>query len=172
MSRQLPKDVKPDAFVLSVGGGGLLMGVYRGLERVGWASNTNIVCVETWGAESLNACVTSGAHAKLPAIQSVAKTLGAVQVCRAAFELATAAGSPVRSVVVTDAEAVEAIGLFRSVPGGCLVEPACSAALAAVVKADCLPPEAKVLVVIVCGGNAISEDLLVWYRANAFAKAK
>lgn len=50
---------RPDVVVVSVGGGGLMVGVARGLESVGW-SDVRIVAVETIGAESLNACVAQG----------------------------------------------------------------------------------------------------------------
>lgn len=65
---------RPDAIVLSVGGGGLLLGCYRGLVAAGW-EDVRIVACETRGAESLNACFESGMHASLDGIRSVAKTV-------------------------------------------------------------------------------------------------
>ncbi|HEX7640521.1 MAG TPA: pyridoxal-phosphate dependent enzyme, partial [Burkholderiaceae bacterium] len=44
--------VRPDALVLSVGGGGLMCGVIEGLRRNGWGG-VPVVAVETAGADSL-----------------------------------------------------------------------------------------------------------------------
>ena len=170
MREQLKGEV-PSTIVLSVGGGGLLLGVNEGLKRVGWAEKVRIVCVETRGAESFHQCIVTGTHARLDGIRSVAKTLGAVQVCRAAFELAMEKkNSQIRSVLVSDDEALDAIGLLRACPeaGGKLVEPACAAALAAVAKRGFLDERDTMVVVIVCGGNAVSDELLAQYRREAY----
>lgn len=39
-ARQLPSGVVPDAILCSVGGGGLLGGVIRGMNDVGWDQST------------------------------------------------------------------------------------------------------------------------------------
>jgi L-serine/L-threonine ammonia-lyase len=107
-------------------------------------------------------------HETIDSIRSVAKTLGAVKVCGAAFELGKT-GS-VQSVLVTDEEAVDAVALLRACPesGGVLVEPACGASLAILQKKGVFLDSDKIVVVIVCGGNAISDDLLDYYRKNCF----
>ena len=147
------------------------MGVVRGLLRNGW-SDVQVVAVETAGADSLHQCVVQKQHITLPGIRSVAKSLGAVQVCRAAYELVSSPNPPVvvRPMVVLDSEALEALGLFRACPSsaGRLVEPACAASLAVLMRSDLLQERDKIVVVIVCGGNAISDDLLAFYRANCF----
>lgn len=43
----------PDLIVLSVGGGGLLLGVCNGLERLGW-NDVPILALETDGADSFH----------------------------------------------------------------------------------------------------------------------
>jgi len=48
---QLPRE--PDVIICSVGGGGLLLGVIKGLEKNGW-KNTRIIGVETEGASKLS----------------------------------------------------------------------------------------------------------------------
>lgn len=70
---------RPDVVVLSVGGGGLLVGIERGLQQVGWG-DVRLVAVETYGAESLNACAVAGKHVSLDGIKSVAKTLGKTRI--------------------------------------------------------------------------------------------
>ena len=57
----------PDLLVLSVGGGGLLCGVVRGLDRVGW-NDVPILAMETDGANSLDAAISAGKIVSLPAI--------------------------------------------------------------------------------------------------------
>lgn len=44
ISRQLPRDVKPDAIVCSVGGGGLAGGVIIGCKSVGWEDGESSAC--------------------------------------------------------------------------------------------------------------------------------
>jgi L-serine/L-threonine ammonia-lyase len=94
-----------DAVVLSVGGGGLLCGVAEGLERNGLA-DTPIVAVETRGAASLAASIAAGWRIELPAITSIATSLGARRICERAFELTQE--RPIESVVVEDSAAVAA----------------------------------------------------------------
>jgi L-serine/L-threonine ammonia-lyase len=141
----------PDMVVLSVGGGGLLCGVLQGLERNGWA-HVPVLAAETEGADSLSQALAAGERITLPAITSVATSLGARQVCERAFD--SARERPVCPVVVTDAAALAACRAFLD-DHRVLVEPACGAALAAL---DALthafadterPPR---VLVVVCGG--------------------
>lgn len=60
-------DSKPGALVLSVGGGGMLCGVIRGLREVGW-DDVPIVASETEGAHSLHAALAAGKLVTLPKI--------------------------------------------------------------------------------------------------------
>jgi threonine dehydratase len=48
------------------------------------------------------------------------------------------------------------------------VEPACGAALAVLKPSSLFGPSDKLVVVIVCGGNAISDALLEEYRKTAY----
>jgi L-serine/L-threonine ammonia-lyase len=111
VAAQLPAGTPPPrALVCSVGGGGLLCGMLEGLARVGWDTHTHTVAVETEGADCLSAALKAGAPVTLPAITSVAKSLGALTVCARALELA--ATRPVASVVIPDAAAVRACTAF------------------------------------------------------------
>ncbi|HEX7690705.1 MAG TPA: pyridoxal-phosphate dependent enzyme, partial [Burkholderiaceae bacterium] len=98
------KGLRPDAVVLSVGGGGLMCGVIEGLRRQGW-DDVPVVAVETMGADSLAQSLAAGERVTLPAITSIATSLGARQVARQAFD--EARRHPVRPVVVSDAQAVD-----------------------------------------------------------------
>lgn len=154
---------KPGAVVLSVGGGGLLAGVIEGLRRNGWA-DVPVVAVETEGAASLAASLAAGARVTLPAITSVATSLGARQVCEQAFRLA--GEHPLTSVVVSDREAVDACLQFVE-DHRLVVEPACGAALAAAGRIRGAAPvlEASAnLLVVVCGGATAGVDQLHTWR--------
>jgi L-serine/L-threonine ammonia-lyase len=140
--------VVPDAVVLSVGGGGLLCGVIEGLRRNGWG-DVPVIAVETVGADSLAQALAAGARVELPAICSIATSLGARQVSEQAFALAQS--HPVTSVVVSDQAAVDACLRFMD-DQRVVVEPACGASLA-LLYADA-PQLARYrnVLVIVCGG--------------------
>lgn len=153
--------LKPDAIVLSVGGGGLLSGVIRGLQRHGWG-DLPVVAVETVGTASLHAALAAGHAVELPRVTGVATSLGARRVCEQA--LRGAREHPVRSAVVSDAQAVSACERFLD-DHRILVEPACGASLALA----CAPvPElagCDTVLVIVCGGATCTvEQLRAWSR--------
>lgn len=144
--------VRPEAVVLSVGGGGLLCGVIEGLHRNNW-QNVPVIAVETAGADSLAQSVQAGHRVELPAITSIATTLGARQVCERAF--AWTRQHPIRSIVISDREAVSACERFID-DHRVVVEPACGAALAPVYgNFKEIEPFQSVLV-IVCGGVTAS----------------
>jgi len=151
---------KPGAVVLSVGGGGLLNGVVEGLRRAGW-DDVPLVAMETVGAHSLNAAMKAGELVTLPAITSIATTLGLTRVSAQTMKLV--GEHTVYSELVTDQEAVRAVEKFVD-DEKVLVEPACGAALAAVYCNIIrrLQTEGKLshslgpVVVVVCGGNNIS----------------
>lgn len=152
--------VKPDAVVLSVGGGGLLCGVIEGLRRNGW-SDVPVVAVETVGADSLAQSLAAGERIELPGISSIATSLGARKVAEQAFALAQE--HAVRTVVVSDAEAVQACLRFMD-DHRVVVEPACGASLAvAYDSANSLGEYSKVLV-IVCGGVTATVGQLQKWR--------
>lgn len=151
--------LKPDAVVLSVGGGGLLAGVAQGLQRNGW-DDVALVAVETQGAASLAAAVAAREHVALPAVSSIATSLAARQVCARAFHISQT--RLLHSVVVSDQAAVDACRRFIG-DQRLVVEPACGAALAAVYgNVPQLAPYRNVLV-IVCGGvTATTQQLDQW----------
>lgn len=124
--------IKPGAIVLSVGGGGLLCGVQRGLERHGW-QDVRIIAVETEGAASFAAAQKAGKPVRLEAITSIATSLGALAVTHGT--LTTKDSVVTESMVVSDKEAVRAMRKFAD-EERVLVEPACGAALAGVYEKD------------------------------------
>jgi L-serine/L-threonine ammonia-lyase len=146
-----------DVMACSVGGGGLLIGMLQGMAEAGWW-NTQILAVETEGADSLSESLKIGELVALPGISSQATSLGAVKVADRAFELAQRyeATGRVRSVVLSDAEA--AMGCWRFADDEkSLVELACGVNLALCYGGRLdkalgrkVRPEDKI-VIIVCG---------------------
>jgi L-serine/L-threonine ammonia-lyase len=151
--------VKPDAVVLSVGGGGLLCGVVNGLHRNGW-HDVPVIAVETEGADSLAQSIAAGERIELPRISSIATSLGARKVSEQAFEWTRR--HPVRSVVVPDSAAVAACIRFMD-DHRVVVEPACGASLAVAYDAASDLGGFSNVLVIVCGGvTATVAQLQKW----------
>ncbi|KAJ3318967.1 hypothetical protein HDV06_006782 [Boothiomyces sp. JEL0866] len=142
----------PDVIICSVGGGGLLCGILTGL--IEQKATTIVYCVETLGAHSLNSELNGQ---DLPAITSIAKSLGALKVSRRVFELMDIYGrDKVKSVVVSDKDALEAVELFHK-ECGYLVEPACGASLHFLYKNDF---QQKKVAIEVCGGFQVDTELI------------
>lgn len=153
---------KPDAVVLSIGGGGLLCGVLEGLYRNGWG-DVPVITAETEGAASFAQAVQAGERIVLPAITSVATSLGAKQVCEQAF--AWVERHPVHPVVVSDKAAVSAAHRFLA-DHRVVVEPACGAALAVAHERLPILDAFESVLVIICGGATTSvEQLQAWSQA-------
>lgn len=154
--------VRPGAVLLSVGGGGLLCGVLEGMHAAGW-HDVPVFAVETAGAASLARSVEAGERIALDAIDSIASSLGAKQVCERAF--AWTREHPVHSVVVSDRDALDACWRFLD-DHRTLIEPACGAALAPVYAGRDALAAAGSLLVIVCGGATASLDQLRRWTAR------
>ena len=160
--------VPPDVIVVSVGGGGLMCGVVRGLRSVGWEDKVRLVAVETEGANCLAAALDAGRLVTLPEISSIAKTLGSLTVANEAFINATEARGPeVTSLVVTDRQATDACVEFAD-QHKMLVEPSCGTALTALTDPEVFQKWSRAakdltIVVVVCGGVGISSvDIEKW----------
>jgi L-serine/L-threonine ammonia-lyase len=155
--------LKPDAVVLSVGGGGLLSGVIEGLHRNGWR-DIPVVAVETAGAASFREAVKAGRTVELERINSVATSLGAKRVCEKALQWSKE--HPVRSVVLSDRSALAACERFLA-DHRILVEPACGASLAAVYESAPELDGCDTLLVVVCGGATSTIDQIrAWAKAS------
>jgi len=142
---------KPDAIIISVGGGGLLCGVIEGLHRNDW-SRVPVIAVETEGTASLSASLRAGRLVTLEAVTGIAKSLGAKTVTRKALEWSKI--HEIRPVVVTDQEALSACLNF-AVDHRFLVEPACGASLAVAYSRPQWLTGAESAVIIVCGGIGV-----------------
>ncbi len=145
LARQCPR---PDAVVLSVGGGGLLCGVLEGMHRNGW-EEVPVIAVETEGAASFHESVVRGEPVTLAGITSIATSLGAKRVADKALEWSTI--HEIHSVAVKDVDAVNACLRFAD-DQRVLVEPACGASLSVVYDQLEAARDARTVLVIVCGG--------------------
>jgi len=151
----------PDALICSVGGGGLFSGIMQGLDEAGW-SNTKVLAVETKGAHSLALSLEKGELSTLPAITSIATSLGARRVAAKAYEYAKR--DSVTSVVLKDADAIEGCVRFAD-DERIMVEPACGVSLALCYNGrlrEKLPDltEKSRVVIVVCGGSNVSVGML------------
>ncbi|MFO1392940.1 MAG: pyridoxal-phosphate dependent enzyme [Steroidobacteraceae bacterium] len=146
--------LKPDAVVLSVGGGGLLCGIAEGLHRSGWG-DVPIIAVETEGAASFRAALVAGAPVELDRITSVATSLGARRVCERSVQWSRE--HAIRSVLVTDRSALAACERFLA-DHRILVEPACGASLAIPYELAGELAGYEDVLVIACGGVTATID--------------
>jgi L-serine/L-threonine ammonia-lyase len=161
---------RADVMACSVGGGGLLIGMLQGIAAAGWWE-TQVLAVETKGADSLSESLKLGKVVALAGISSQATSLGAVKVAGRAFELAQMheATGRVRSVVLSDAEA--AMGCWRFADDEkSLVELACGVNLALCYGGRLdralgrkVMPDDKV-VIIVCGGSNVTTAMVEGWR--------
>ncbi|PNY24095.1 L-serine dehydratase [Tolypocladium capitatum] len=156
-----------DAIVCSVGGGGLFSGVMQGLDELHmW--RTRVIAVETLGADSLSQAVAKKELVTLPAITSLATSLGARTVCEKALKYALR--DTVSTVVLPDAEAISACRRFAD-EERFLVELACGVCPALCYNgrlAELLPGfnRHSVVVLVICGGSNMSFDIMDKYATS------
>lgn len=153
---------KPDVIICSVGGGGLLAGVCAGLARNNW-HDVGILGLETQGADSFAQSIHAGKLVELPGITSIATSLGARQVSAHLMDLYR--DYKLRNHVVSDADALSGcLDLLEA--HRMLTEPACGASIAGLPHVEQHFPQARKVVVIVCGGIGVSvQQLQRWQQA-------
>jgi L-serine/L-threonine ammonia-lyase len=150
-----------DAVFTSVGGGGLLAGIVEGLRRNG-LHDVPVIAAETEGAASYAAALAAGEPVALPAITSIATSLGARRVMPRV--VAMAREHPIEGVVVSDAQAVRACARFADTTR-VLVEPACGAAIAALLDRPTETARFNAPLIEVCGGMGVTPArLAAWQR--------
>lgn len=152
-----------DAVITAVGGGGLFAGIVQGLHRNG-LEQVPVIAVETLGADSLSQSLRAGEAITLPAITSIATSLGARRVADEALRLAQS--HPTISLTVSDSDATQACVRFADAMR-VMVEPACGAALAALSVHEAQLARFKRPLVEVCGGIAVSMASLTAWKISA-----
>ncbi len=140
--------------IVSIGGGGFIGGIATAVKAL--KPQVRIWGVETQGADAMHRALAAGNPVTMPAITSIARTLGAPSV--SARTLALAQRYLERVEVVPDAEAVaECVYLLERTK--VLTEPAASCTLAAALRLrENFGANAHVVLVL-CGGNVAVGDL-------------
>jgi threonine dehydratase len=140
--------------IVSIGGGGFEGGVSTAVKAIKPA--VRIWGVETIGADAMSQALSVGHPVELPAITSIAKTLGAPSV--SSRTLAIAQENLEDVIVVPDHEAVQALKFILE-RLKILTEPAASCTLAAAKQLQDQFNKDRNLVLIFCGGNLSVGDL-------------
>jgi L-serine/L-threonine ammonia-lyase len=139
---------KPDAVILSVGGGGLACGVLAGMHQHGW-ENVPFIAVETKGADAFDQSVKANQLVTLDAITSKATSLGAKRIAQKLMDWIKI--HKIENIVVTDEEAEQACLSFAH-EQRVLVELSSGASLSLVYNDHPALHNAESILVIVCGG--------------------
>jgi threonine dehydratase len=139
--------------IVSIGGGGLAGGVATAVKSL--RPQSRVWGVETVGADAMAQAIAAGHPVVLPAITSIAKTLGAPHVSDTTLELAQRYLESV--TVIPDREAVVEMAYIAE-RLKVLTEPAASCTLAAAETLKTkFSPDSNV-VLILCGGNVGLSD--------------
>lgn len=143
--------------VVSIGGGGLIAGVASVVKVL--KPVVKIYGVETAGADAMRRALDAGRPVTLPAITSIAKTLGAPSVSETTLAAAKELLEDV--VVVSDREAVRSLlDLQRDLK--LTLEPAASCCHAALRLGRISTSERGTTALLLCGGNATLEEIAGW----------
>lgn len=156
-AKEMPQ---PTKIVVSVGGGGLLLGILEGLRRNGW-EDTEIITVETYGTASFQKSMAKNELVTLPSINSIATSLGAKTVTPEVLKQAKL--FKVLPSLVSDEECIRAMLSFLD-EYNVLVEPACGASLAYPLFYNEKISKDDTVLVIACGGVNTSFRQLENYK--------
>jgi threonine dehydratase len=152
--QQLPE---PDLVIASIGGGGLISGILCAARHL--SPTTRVIGVETEGADSMFQSWKAGRIIELPAITSIAETLGARKTQPAQFDIVSRHAS--KLVTVSDDEAIAAL-LEILEHEKLLTEPATSCSVAALVNGKIAIHPGEAIVVVLCGANIALENVHEW----------
>lgn len=153
---------------VSIGGGGLIAGIASALRSsesmlatTATGSRPRIIGVETMGADAMAQAVAANKVVQLPAITSIARTLGAPAVSE--FTLAAVREMVEEVVVVSDQESVDEL-FFLLERCKVLAEPAAACCLAAANRHRESFRQEENIVIVICGGNTSVADLTEWHK--------
>lgn len=146
-----------DVIIASIGGGGLISGISQYAKS--FNPNIKVYGVQTEGANAMHESLQVDKVVAIPAITSIATSLGATKVTNRTFEIVKKNVDKV--VTVTDNQALEQLKVILD-KDKILVEPASSCNLAAIVDEKIPNLKGKKVAVIICGGN-FSLDQLKMY---------
>lgn len=152
-------DEKPylDAIIASVGGGGLISGV--GVVARQMKPEIKVWGVETVGCDAVTQSFRVGYPITLPAITSIADTLGAKRTTETTLNRIKAVVNDMQTV--TDKEALDALLLLLD-KEKMLVEPATSCSIAALLQNKFDLTDTEKVGIILCGANVSVRQLRDW----------
>jgi threonine dehydratase len=153
----LEQDPYLDAIVVSVGGGGLISGI--GVVARQMKPEIKIFGVETIGCDAVTQSFKAGYPITLPAITSIADTLGAKRTTETTLARIKAVVNDMQTV--TDKETLDALLLLLE-EEKILVEPATSCAIAALLQKKFDVTDVDKICVILCGANVSLRQLRQW----------
>jgi threonine dehydratase len=140
---------------VSIGGGGLIAGIARVMRTI--RPDIRIFGVETNGADAMSKAIAAGHPVELPAITSIARTLGAPKVSEFTFRSVKDWVEEV--LVVEDADASKA--MFQILERSkYLVEPAAACCLVAAERHRGTFKPGEKIAILLCGGNVGTADLV------------
>ena len=140
--------------IVSIGGGGLMGGVATAVKSL--KPDVRVWGVETEGADCMSRALAAGHVVEMPAITSIAKTLGAPS---ASEETLALARKHLESVtVVPDQGAIASLRLILE-RTKIMTEPAASCTLAAAERLRSNFSKDSHVALILCGGNVALSDL-------------
>ncbi len=146
-----------DMVIASIGGGGLLSGLISAASAL--TPDTKFVGVETEGADSMYQSWRAGHIVELPAITSIAETLGARKTEQRQFDIITSHVAAL--VTVPDSDAIAALVEILS-EDKLLTEPATSCSVAALLSGKVPVASGDNVVVVLCGANVSIERVAQW----------
>lgn len=139
--------LEADTVLIAVGGGGLISGA------MGWFDGArNVVAVEAEGTGSLNAALETGPDTQIEVSGLTANALGARQIGRICYDLATK--HKITSVLVADDAVADAQAQIWSDLRQ-WVEPAAAAPLAALTSGAYVPSKDERVAILLCGANPV-----------------
>lgn len=142
---------------ISIGGGALIGGMATAIKAM--APDCKIVGVETDGADVMARTVAANELVTMPAITSIARTLGSPSACPFTFEMVKRLVDEL--VVVSDADSVrELFYVLERVKT--LIEPAAACCLVAADQHSSQFRPNDQVVILLCGGNVSAADLCTW----------
>lgn len=144
---------------VSIGGGGLITGVASALRTI--QPEVRVIGVETHGADAMAQSLAANRLVELPAITSIARTLGAPKPCDFTLHHVQRLVHEVK--VVSDAAAAKALFLILE-RTKYLVEPAAACCLAAAEEQREQLRAEDPVVLLLCGGNVSVEDLASYWQ--------
>jgi threonine dehydratase len=147
---------------VSIGGGGLIGGIATVLkESLPVVSSCKVIGVETEGADVMAKSIAANDLIIMPAITSIARTLGSPQASPMTFDLVKRLVDEL--LVVSDAEAVHEL-FYLLERAKILVEPAAACCLAAAARQSSSFSIDENIVILLCGGNVSAADLVSWHH--------